>query len=257
MKRRFPRAGSFGETTVPFEKNEVEISLDFQNSTVEEMFKWCEVLAFRFPAAITQAFDTLADFSVREMEQWWRMLYAPAGQFLGALWPQLASTAELDALAAEIEQVRAQLRTDSADRATSNGAATARFDHLRDEVAALREELRAAASEHNASLAAVFAERDRVRAELQTLRDEARAAAASHDAGAEIERLRAELEGLRHEMSTALMEKETSAAAGAAALKDLQSELRALRDRIDSPPAPPPPASRAAMPDPARKRPKR
>lgn len=231
--------------------------MDFQNSTVEEMFKWCEVLAFRFPAAMTQAFDTLADFSVREMELWWRMLYAPTGQFLGALWPQLASTAELDALAAEIEQVRAQLRTDSADRATSNGAATARFDHLRDEVAALREELRAAASEHNASLAAVFAERDRVRAELQTLRDELRAAAASHDASAEIERLRAELDSLRHELTTALTDKETSAAAGAAALKDLQSELRALRDRIDSPPASPPPASRAAMPDSARKRPKR
>jgi hypothetical protein len=238
-------------------KVEVEISLDFQNTTVEEMFKWCEVLAFRFPAAMTQAFDTLADFSVREMELWWRMFYAPAGQFLGALWPQLASTAELDTLAAEIEQVRAQLRTDSADRATSNGAATARFDHLRDEVAALREELRAVASEHNASLAAVFAERDRVRAELQTLRDDLRATAASHDAGAEIERLRAELESLRHELTIVLTERETSAATGAATLKDFQAELRALRDRIDPPPASPPPASRGAMSDPARRRPKR
>lgn len=246
-----------GETAVPFKKNEVQISLDFQNSTVEEMFKWCEVLAFRFPAAMTQALDTLADFSVREMELWWRMFYAPAGQFFGALWPQLASSAELDALAAEIDQVRVQLRADSADRATSNGAATARFDHLRDEVVALREELRAAASEHNASLAAVFAERDRVRAELQTLRDELRSAAASHDPSAQIKRLRAELDSLRHELSSALTEKETSAAAGAAALKDLQLELRALRDRIDSPPPSPPAGSRPAIADPARKRPKR
>ncbi len=231
--------------------------MDYQNSSVEEMLKWCEALAFRFPAAMTQALDTLADFSVREMELWWRLLYAPAGQFLGALWPQLASTAELDALAAEIDQVRALLRADSADRNTSDAAAAARFDHLRDQVAALREELRATASEHNASLAAVIAERDRVRTELQTLRDELRAIAASRDASAEIERLRAALDNLRHELGTALNEKETSAAAGALALKDLQAELRALRDRIDSPPAPPPAGSRAVIADPVRKRPKR
>jgi hypothetical protein len=233
------------------------VSLDYQNGTVEEMLKWCEALAFRFPAAMTQAFDTLADFSVREMELWWRVFYAPAGQLLGALWPQLASSAELDALAGEIDQVRAQLRVDSADRDTYNAAAAARFDHLRDEFAALREELRAAASEHNASLAAVIAERDRVRAELQTLRDELRAAAARHDFSAEIDRLRTDLDGLHHELTAAMTEKETSSAAGAAALKALQTELRALRDRIDRPPPSPPAATGTAANEPVRKRPKR
>jgi hypothetical protein len=221
-------------------KERAQTSLDYRNSTVEEILKWYEAVAFRFPAAMTQAFDSFADFSVREMEQWWRMLYAPTGQFMSAIWPQLAGAAEVETLAAELDQLRAQLRADTAERDTSNAAAAARFDHLRDEISGLREALSAAAAAHEAAVGALGAQRDRLRAELETLREELRGA---------------------------LADKEASAATGAAALKSLQAELRALRDRIDSAldaksaagagASATPATSRAANDEPSRRRPRR
>jgi len=195
--------------------------LDYQNRSVEDVLAWYEALAFKLPAAMTGTFDTLVSFSMREMETWLRMFCESSGQLLRGLWPQFVTAGDIEALAAEIEQVRVQLRNEAAEHNASVSAAAARFDHLRDELAA---------------------QRDRAKAGLRSVRDElARATAAAPSAderlAAEVERLRAEIEGVREETHRALKEKETAAATAAAALKDLRLELRAVRDRIDSPPA--------------------
>ena len=195
--------------------------MDYQNRSVEDMFAWYEALAFRFPVAMNGTFDTLASFSMRETETWLRMFCESSGQFLRGLWPQSVTAGDIEALAAEIEQVRVQLRNEAAEHKASVSAAAARFDHLRDELAA---------------------QGDRASAGLRSVRDElARATAAAPKANEglapEVERLRAEIHSLREEMHRALKEKEAAAASAAAALKDLRSELRAVRDRIDSPPA--------------------
>jgi uncharacterized coiled-coil DUF342 family protein len=170
---------------------------------------------------MTGTFDTLASFSMRETETWLRMFCESSGQFLRGLWPQLVTAGDIEALAAEIEQVRVQLRNEAAEHNASVSATAARFDHLRDELAA---------------------ERDRANAGFRSVRDElARATAAAPNASErlapEVERLRAEIHSLREEMHLALKEKEAKAATAAAALKDLRSELRAVHDRIDSLPA--------------------
>jgi DNA repair exonuclease SbcCD ATPase subunit len=202
--------------------------VDFQNSA-EEMLKWYEAMAFRLPHVMTQAFDKIVDFSAQQMELWWRSFYAPGSHFLSAMWPQGSGAAEFESLAGEIEEIRAQLRSDSAERSLSEAAVAARFDHLRGELAALRDELDAAL--------------------------------AKKANGEEIEQLRAELSTLREQLGKALGEREAARAESAAALSDLQTELRALRDKMESrstsaqptPSAGAPPASAESV----RKRPRR
>lgn len=197
------------------------IDLDNQNLTVEDMFAWYEALALRFPAAIIGTFNTLASFSMRETETWLRMFRDSSGQFLRGLWPQFVTVADIEALAAEIEQVRVQLRNEATEHHASVSAGAARFDHLRDELSA---------------------QSDRANSEFRSVREElarapATARAANDKLAPEVERLRTEIQSLREEMYRVMKEKEASAATTAAALKDLRSELRAVRDRIDSPPA--------------------
>jgi hypothetical protein len=195
--------------------------LDYQNRSVEEIFAWCEAMAFGLPAAMTGTFDTVASFTIRETEAWLRLIYDSGGQLIRGSWPQFVMAGDIETLAAEIEQIRVQLRSEASEHKASFSAAAARFDHLRDEIAA---------------------ERDRTDTEFQTMRDEVtRAAAVGTDAnervGMEVERLRGEMRSLREEIYRVLKERDAATAAAATALKELRSELRALRDRIDTPPA--------------------
>ena len=97
------------------------------------------MLAFKLPAAMNGTFDTLVSFSMRETETWLRMFCESSGQLLRGLWPQFVTAGEIESLAAEIEQVRVQLRNQAAEHNASVSAAAARFDHLRDELAAQRD----------------------------------------------------------------------------------------------------------------------
>ncbi len=175
--------------------------MDHQNGTAAQTLKMCEALAFRFPLAMMRAFGTIADISAAEMQLWWRAASLPAGALLAALGRQRPGAAEVDALTMEIEQIRAELRAAAVQRRESEDALSARFDRLRDEIAALRKEFNAVLAQKS----------DR----------------------AEIDRLQAELSTLRQELRNALAERE---AAHAATLAGLEVELRALRDRMDSPP---------------------
>jgi hypothetical protein len=169
------------------------------------MLKWQESMAFCLPLTMMQAYDRVAEFSVRQTELWYRAVYAPATQLFGAMWPSRAAVAEMDS-ATEIDEIRAQLRADAAERSASQAAAAARFDHLRDEISTLRDELNVALGQKGEA--------------------------------AEIQQLHADLNALREQVRKALVEREVALAESAATLSDLQSELRALRDRMDSRPAP-------------------
>jgi uncharacterized phage infection (PIP) family protein YhgE len=186
-----------------------DIVVDYQKSTVGETLKLYEALAFRFPVAMVQALDTMADLSAMELQMWWRTISLPAGGFLGAIWPQRATAAELESVSIEVEQIRAELRSDSARRGETEAAAAARFDHLQDQMRALSNE-------------------------ISTVRAELKSALARKHEGAEIEQLRGELNALRQQVREALNERESAPAASASALADLQTELRALRDKMES-----------------------
>jgi DNA repair exonuclease SbcCD ATPase subunit len=179
--------------------------VDYQNSTVGETLKVFEALAFGLPLAMVRTLDAMAELTAIEMRMWWRALSLPGG-LVAAMWPH-AGAAEIDSLAMELEQIRAELRSDSARRGESQAAAAARFDHLQDQLTALRNEASA------------------LRAELQTALD-------ARPENAEIDLLRTELQVLRQQVRDALNEREI----GPAALADLQTELRALRDRMESQP---------------------
>ena len=64
-------------------------------------------------------YDTLASFSMRETETWLRMFCESSGQFLRGLWRQSVTAGDIEALAAEIEQVRVQLRNEAAEHKAS------------------------------------------------------------------------------------------------------------------------------------------
>ena len=201
--------------------------MDYQNSTMEQTGKLCEALAFGFPLALAKAFDIMADFSAGQLELWRRAFHAPAVGLLNVMWPQGASSAEVESLAMEIEQIRAESRSATSERDEFEGAVAARFDHLRDEIAALREELKGAlAKKDNAGI-------EHLQAEVGTLRDE----------------LRNALAGSKREAP--------APGARAHGLADLQTELRDLRDRMGSEPATEesrPARSERPANDPSRKR---
>ena len=211
--------------------------MDYQDSTVGEMFKLCEAMAFTFPLAIARAFDTVADFSAAELELWWRGFFAPVSLIAGMMWPQRPSSAEIESLALEVEQIRSQLRSDTAEQREAEAAAGARFDHFHDQLAELRDQIAA-------------------------WREELKALAAAKSGIEEIRRLQTELDSLRQQIRHAVAQRETAPLASAAALAEVQKELRALRDRMDSQPTPAPESgpvksSRVSNGDPARKRPRR
>jgi septal ring factor EnvC (AmiA/AmiB activator) len=189
--------------------------VDYQKSTVGETVKLCEALAFRFPIAMARVADAMAEFSAMELQVWWRALSVPAGGLLGAMWPQWMSGADLESVSMEVEQIRAELRSDTARRNESDAAATARFDHLQDQLTALR-------------------------GQISTLRGELKNALAKTQQGGEIDQLRSELNALREQLHDAV--NETQSAPAPTALAELQTELRALRDKMESePPAGPEP----------------
>jgi hypothetical protein len=179
------------------------LELDYQNPTMEQTLKLCEALAFGLPLAMAQAFEMMFDFSAGQFQLWRRAFQAPADRLLNVMWPQGASAAEVESLAMDLEQIRAELRSAASERGEFEGAMAARFDRVRDEIAALREELKGALTEKI----------DR----------------------AEIEHLHAEVGTVREELRNALAQREAAApAASAHAITDLQTELRALRDRMGS-----------------------
>jgi len=181
--------------------------VDYQKSTVGETFKLCEALTLGLPLAMVRALDTMVELTAVELRMWWRALSLPGG-LMAAMWPHTGA-GEIDSLAMELEQIRAELRSDTARRGEAQAAAAARFDHLQDQVTALRNE-------------------------AANLRAELTAALETRRQNAEIESLRAELEVLRQQVRDALREREMAPAA----LADLQTELRALRDKMESQPRP-------------------
>ena len=204
--------------------------MDYPNPTMEQTSKLCEALAFRLPLAMAQTFEMMFDFSAGQLQLWRRAFQAPTDRLLNVMWPQGASAAEVESLAMDIEQIRTELRSAASERSEFEGAVAARFDRLRDEIAALRQELKGALTEKVDN--------------------------------AEIEHLHAEVGTLREELRNALAEREAAPAASAHAIADLQTELRALRDRMSSEPSStegtrPASSGRPTNEDPSRKRTRR
>ncbi|GEM_PF-6250826 len=184
------------------------MAVDYQKSSVGETLKLCEAFAFRFPLAMARAVDAIAEFSAMELQIWWRALSLPAGGLLAAMWPHWTGGVDLESVSMEVEQIRSELRADTARRNEFDAAAAARFDHLQDQLTSLR-------------------------GEISTIRGELKNALAKTQQGEEIEQLRGEINALRQQLREALNERE---GAPAAALADLQTELRALRDRMEAEP---------------------
>jgi hypothetical protein len=204
--------------------------VDYQKGTVGETLKLCEALAFRLPVAMVRALDSMAEISALEMQLWWRAMSLPAGALTSVMWPQRATGADFESIGIEVEQIRAELRSDTAKRLESDAAAAARFEHLQDQLASLRKE-------------------------ASTLREEFKTALAKKSGEAEIDLLRTEVNVLRQQVSDAINEKEMAPAA----LADLQTELRALRDRMEPQPSEPEPEGKGGRHSggEARKRPRR
>ena len=179
--------------------------MDYEKNSAAEFSKWCEAVALKLPFVAIDAFGMLADFSLRQTQLWWRAI-SDSTAFSGTIWPQWASAAEADYLAAEIKTIQTEMHLDFKKRQESEGAVAARLDHLHDEVGALRQDLNTALM--------------------------------NREYAVHIERLNTELATLRGQMRDALTKKQDTSTVSATALAELQTELQTLRERMVSPPVP-------------------
>ena len=213
------------------------------HDALEELLKFYEAVAIRLPLAMTEALSAIAVYSISELEQWRLMGLVPAVGSFSATGPAPppARGEELQVLAAELETMRANLRSEMAGKDASIAALTADVERVHSEfkieIKGVRSELRTLGADKNASNLAAIAE---IRSALQEMRDELGAVSAKHHVSVSalaantsgLDALRTDVRAVRDEFRSALAEKDAAIGDHAAQLRSIQADLRALRDAL-------------------------